>query len=569
MECNDTPKKCMQTRILPLFYGISVGSLAVGLYFTFQRQKELELQWGNIKETSAMKNDVSTVPYQSVPVIDKSTSSSLWRPVQDRAKDTVVQIMTQAVDFDWLQPYRTPAQGTLSGTGFFINEDGDIITNAHVVEQAVAIWIQIPSLGKRIIDAHIVAVSPERDLALLRVDPAGLETIRQELGSVPFLPLGDSDLIRRSDEVLALGYPLGQQSLKSTTGVVSGREQHLVQTSAALNPGNSGGPLLNIRGEVIGINVANIPAAQNVGYAIPVDWLKKALPDLYKTKLLRKPFLGVLFNNGSKEMAEYLGNPQPGGAYVVEVVKGSVLEKIGVVSGDMIYEINGYAVDAFGEMSVPWSEDKISVIDYVSRMSIGERVALTIYRYGERKQLSFTLDLAQRPAVAHIYPGLEEVDYEVFGGMVVMQLTKNHIQLLANQAPGLAKFSELRHQNTPTLVITHIFPNSQLFRCRNVAIGSTLNEINGTKVHTLTDLRDALAKSVKNRMLTIRVSDNVTRSSDNIFVVLPWNKVLEEEPRLAQCYRYPLSDNTQKLLAYGRDQQLVAQVMNADDKKAA
>ena len=123
--------------------------------------------------------------------------------------------------------------------------------------------------------------------------------IKRVLGSIPFLPLGDSDLIHRSDEVLALGYPLGQQSLKSTTGVISGREQHLIQMSAAINPGNSGGPSLNTKGEVIGINSAGIPAAQNVGYMIPINDLKIVLADLYKVKLLRKPFLGVLFNNAT------------------------------------------------------------------------------------------------------------------------------------------------------------------------------------------------------------------------------------------------------------------------------
>src|SRR5262249_26829670 len=157
------------------------------------------------------------------------------------------------------------------------------------------------------------------DIALLRVKPAGLELIRSVLGGVPYMTFGDSDSIRRSDEVLALGYPLGQQSLKSTTGVISGHEQHMIQISAAINPGSSGGPLLNEAGEVIGINAAGITEAQNVGYAIPVNDLKIVLPDLYKTKLLRKPFLGILYNNASEALTEYLGNPQPGGCYIVEV----------------------------------------------------------------------------------------------------------------------------------------------------------------------------------------------------------------------------------------------------------
>ena len=195
-----------------------------------------------------------------------------------------------------------------------------MITNAHVINQSRTVWIQIPSLGRRIIDIEVIGMTPDRDLALCRVKPDGLEVIRSALGSVPFLPLGDSDMVRRSDDVLALGYPLGQQSLKSTTGVVSGREQHMLQISAAINPGSSGGPLLNESGEVVGINSAGVTEAQNVGYAIPVNDLKIVMPDLHKTKLLRKPFLGVLYNNASESLTEYLGNPQPGGCYIVEVV---------------------------------------------------------------------------------------------------------------------------------------------------------------------------------------------------------------------------------------------------------
>lgn len=514
----------------------ALGFLALAGYYLLKRQADLESRWHEVRHEFVPAREAVNVKPQ---VIERVVSSAcLWRPVQERIKDTVVQIVAQVAEIDMLQPYKTPAQGTAQGTGFFINDQGDIITNAHVVDQAKSVWIQIPSLGKRIIDAHIVGVSPERDIALLRVNGDDVETIRRELGTIPYLPLGDSDLIRRSDEVLAVGYPLGQQSLKSTTGVVSGREQHLIQTSAPINPGNSGGPLLNPQGEVIGINVANIPQAQNVGYAIPINELRTILPDLYKVKLLRKPCLGVLFNNGTEALAEYFGNPRPCGCYVVDVVRGSALEKAGVASGDMVYEINGYPVDMFGEMSMPWSEDKLSIVDYVSRLAIGENIRVVVYRYGERKEFSFKFDLAELPAIRKVYPGFEDVDYEVFSGMVVMQLTKNHFQLLGPQAPGLARFGEIKAQSTPALVVTHIFPSCQLYRARNVALGSTINEVNGIKVGTLEEFRGAIRKSAQSKLLVFKFSDNVSRVSDNIMIALPWEKVMEEESRLAKDFNY-------------------------------
>ncbi len=214
------------------------------------------------------------------------SSSQLWRPVQDKVKDTVVQVFSHVVAPDLILPYAPPSQGGMNGTAFFISDEGHMVTNSHVVAngQAKMVYIQVPSLGKQIIDAEIVGISPDRDLALLKVSDEGLELIRKELGSVPYLPLGNSDLVRRSDDLLALGFPLGQQSLKSTTGVVSGHEDGLIQISAPINPGSSGGPTLNTRGEVIGINSSGVVEAQNVGYAIPSNDLKVILDDLQKVK---------------------------------------------------------------------------------------------------------------------------------------------------------------------------------------------------------------------------------------------------------------------------------------------
>lgn len=533
--------------IASLCFLMGIGLLIGGIVL-FRRQSSLEESWQHLQEECAYICAQGVAGVRSQPGEKVVTMGQLWRPVQERVRDTVVQIFTQIAAVDLLQPYKTPTQRAAYGSGFFINEQGDLITNAHVVSQAKAVWIQIPSLGKRIIDVNVIGMSPERDLALLRVTDEGLEMIRKELGGVPHLPLGDSDLLRRSDEVLALGYPLGQHALKSTTGVISGREQHLIQMSAPINPGSSGGPLLNIKGEVVGINSSGITEAQNVGYAIPINMLKRILPDLYKVKILRKPFLGVLFNNGSTALTEFLGNPLPGGCYVVEIVKDSTLDRAGVERGDMIYEINGYTVDIFGEMSVPWSEDKISITEYPGRLTIGQEINLVVYRKGERKEFSITFSAAERPAIRRVYPGYEPIDYEVFGGMVVMELTVNHVRVLSDHASGLAKYAEIKHQSEPVLIITHIFPDSQLYRSRTLSLGTTLNEVNGMKVNTLDDYRNALRQGATGKYLTLLASDNITRASDNVFVVLPMEKIIEDETRFSQDYKYPLSDTAKEVM---------------------
>ena len=417
-----------------------------------------------------------------------------------------------------------------------------------MVMSAKTIWGQVPSLGKRIIDMDVIGMSPERDLALLRVTQEGRDLINSQLGAIPFLPLGDSDLVRRSDDVLALGYPLGQQSFKSTTGVISGHEHHLIQMSAPINPGSSGGPLLNIKGEVVGVNSSGITEAQNVGYAIPINTLKTILDDLYTVKILRKPFLGVRFNNSTDSLVKFLGNPSPGGCYVIETVGGSPLEKAGIMRGDMIYEINGYAVDMYGDMSVPWSEDKISIIDYPLRLSIGDSLTLVVYRKGQRKEFTVIFGLAELPAIHRIYPGYEDIDYEIFGGMVVQELSVNHVKLLADHAPGLMKYGELKYQLEPVLIITHVFPDTQLYRGRNLPLGATLDEVNGTKVSTLADFRSVIKDGATKEYLTISAVDNVTRAAENIFVVLAMDKIIDQEARLARDYRYQISDTVKDIL---------------------
>lgn len=480
----------------------------------------------------------------------QATTRQPWQQVQVDSHNTVVQVYTQIAAIDLCQPYRTPDQQTARGSAFFMSKDGLLVTCAHVVDGGVAIWIRIPSLGKRFIEVEVVGVCPDRDIALLRLKDEELATVRKELGSLEFLSLGDSDGVGRADEVLALGYPLGQESLKSTSGVISGREGSYIQMSAPINPGNSGGPLLDVNGFVVGINSAGITNAQNVGYSIPINELHVIMSDLLRKKLLRRPFLGILSVNANDSLAQWLGNPMPGGCYLVEVIKDSPLDKAGVQAGDMLYEINGCAIDVYGDVVVPWADDKISIFDYVSRLKIGEDVNLVAYRNGECVTFSLKLDWTDTLPIRRVYPTYEDIDYEVFGGMVVMELTLNHIKQLSQYSPGLSRFGQIKQQTESVLVITHIFPNSSLYRVQAVEPGATINEVNGVAVKTLADFRAALRTALHaEEFFVIRASDNVTCATDNIMVALPFEELLQQEVLLSQMYHYPLADALQEVFA--------------------
>ena len=328
----------------------------------------------------------------------------LWSSLQTKVKNSVVQVFSHVTEFNWVEPYKSPNQSESAGSAFFISSEGDLITNAHVIEQALVVSIQIPASGKRRFEVDVIGVSPERDLALLRVKKKELEILKREIQSpsIPYLKMGDSDAVQRGDKIMALGYPLGQQGLKSTTGVVSGREHlmghYFIQIDAPINKGNSGGPSLDNKGRVVGVNSAGIPGAQNVGYIIPINEVKlfleqlETLPYEGKPKLLRKPYLGIWFKSANEDLVAYLGNPPPGGLYVVDVYKGSPFDKAGIKAGDMIYTIDGYKVDIYGEMSVPWSkEDRISIVDYVARLKLGHMFSITYYRQGKLLKASVKL----------------------------------------------------------------------------------------------------------------------------------------------------------------------------------
>jgi len=519
----------------------AVAVLATLLYVGYENQKELAHSIATM--SALLKQDR---PKADVKVIEKIVSGQPWAQVQRKAKNTVVQIIAQTAEINLLKPYETPRQGGGFGSGFFISDQGEIITNMHVIDQAQSVWIKIPSMGKAIIPVKVIGKAPERDLALLRITDEGKEVIKRVLGieKFPFLKLGDSDLVNRADEVLALGYPLGQASLKSTSGVVSGREhlggKYLLQISSPINPGSSGGPALSLNGEVIGISVSGIVSAQNVGYIIPVNELKMICDGLRTKKVLRRPFLGVLVGNGSYDLAKHLGNPVPSGCYVIEVHPNGPLAKSGVKAGDMIYEVNGLPIDEYGDLKVPWSEEKLSFMDYITRWEEGQDVTLLIYREGKEKNISFKFNYVDDAPVKKIIVGEDPLDYEIFGGMLFQPLNLNLVQALIANAPSLIKYAEFKHQMEPALIVTHLMPSSLVDRLVVIQPGAIIEEVNGTKVTNMKQLRIELRKSIQKKRV-------VLKTSEGALFVINSKEVVQDEKRLSRTYHYPLSPFIQEL----------------------
>jgi S1-C subfamily serine protease len=265
-----------------------------------------------------------------------------------------------------------------------------------------------------------------------------------------------------------------------------------------------------------------------------VKWFLKQIenaPMFNGVKVLRKPILGILYCETTDTVAQFLGNPQPGGAYVIAAIPGSPIALAGVKKGDMLYEVDGYTIDNFGEIKVPWSNDRISVMDYWARLTIGSSVPLIAYRNGKRVETQLPVKLTPLPPVHMHYPAYEKIDYEIIGGMVVMELMLNHVLLLIKTAPHLAKYlEEFEKQLEPTLIITNILPSSPASNTRVLLPGNRILEVNGKAVKTLAAFRAAI-KNETSGFLTLR-------NEIGIFTVLPMETVLEKEPELARVYYY-------------------------------
>ena len=467
-----------------------------------------------------------------------------WTQIEALAHHAVVQVCAECMGFNWEQPYVHGEQSESRGSGFFIDGEGHIITTAHTVENARLIWIKMPLFGGKPLFADVVGICPERDVALLKLRQEVLESMGQYAGALPHLMMGNSDAVNHTDKILVLGYPMGQNNIKSSTGVISGRESGIGRTffqiTAPVNPGNSGGPIFNEQGHVIGITVSMMMYAQNIGYAIPINDVAMVLADLYKTRLVRTGILGVRFNACDDAQALFLGNPVPAGLYINTMFANSMLKKAGVQEGDMIYEFNGFRLDGSGHCVVPWTIDRVSIHDLVSRLTSGQKVSMVIYRNGQKKSIEFIFEITPPSPIRWLYPFHENVEYEIFGGMVFMHLADNHINAFVDELPELSEYLKMENRINPLLIITHIIPGSYAYQV-GMRRGQIIKEVNGEPVFTLEELRKELPKSFESGFLTLK-------TTDNSFNVFDFKKLLQLEKRLVQDFKYPLSNSVAKLI---------------------
>jgi len=270
------------------------------------------------------------------------------------------------------------------GSAFLISKDGLILTSRHVVEDPDADYSVILEPNKTY-SVKILERDPINDIAILKIEGEDF----------PYLELGDSEQIEIGETVIAVGNPLGEFHDTVSAGIVSGLSRYiqasngiskqaerlrgLIQTDAAINPGNSGGPLINMEGKVIGINTAMVMGAQNIGFAIPINYAKKDLEEIKKFGRIKVPFLGIKYIILSKDLSEKNKLPVDYGALIVRevlgespVIKNSAAEKAGIEEFDIILEAKGEKITTDNPLS-----------DILQKCKIGEEIELKILRKGK------------------------------------------------------------------------------------------------------------------------------------------------------------------------------------------
>jgi serine protease Do len=433
--------------------------------------------------------------------IDATTRAQSSRRRRGRTAPEPPDLFDQPFDFNSPRQDRdAPHRG--AGSGFIIDADGSILTNNHVIDHAERITVKL-SDGRSFV-ARVIGADPDTDIALIKIDGQT---------KLPVAPLGDSSTLRMGEWVCAIGNPLGYEHTV-TVGVVSflGRKlfdeslDNYIQTDAAINFGNSGGPLINAHGEVIGINAAISSRASSIGFAVPIDGASAILPQLRARGRVARGYIGVMLRDIDGDLQRSLKLPVAHGAVVQDVTIGSPGERAGVQPYDVIVALDDRPVV---------NDDEL--IRDISARAPGTAAHLRLIRDGHEQTV--LLKLAERPprdpgdkatpeGPRHASPD-RNVDGETRLGLTVRELDRATAERLDLPKPMKG------------VVIARVEPMSSAFDS-DVSRGSVLLEMNRQRIESVADYR-RLARSVhagdivtfymyvpdldQRKLLTVRIDD--------------------------------------------------------------
>ncbi|MDN4057217.1 Do family serine endopeptidase [Massilia sp. YIM B02769] len=368
-----------------------------------------------------------------------------------------------------------------AGSGFIVSPDGVILTNAHVVQGADEVTVKLAD--RREFRAKVLGSDPRTDVAVLKIDAKGLPTV----------PLGNARSLQTGEWVLAIGSPFGLESTV-TAGVVSATGRSLgndsqvqfIQTDVAVNPGNSGGPLLNTRGEVVGINsqiYSQTGGYQGLSFAIPIDVAARIKDQIVATGKVQHAKLGVSIQDVGQGFADSFNLASPEGALVANVERGSAAEKAGLKAGDVVRKANGQTIVASSDLP-----------GMLAVAKPGDKVALDVWREGKIVRLNATLANADDKPAPDEREDIAAADKGAKLGLVLRPL-----EPVERRQSGIASGLVIEDARGAAAIA-------------GIAPGDVLLSVNGKPVSSVDQVRDMVGKSSKSVALLIQ------RGNERIFI---------------------------------------------------
>lgn len=374
--------------ILPFFAGVLGTAVVIGTCFGVPSIREQLL--GSSNNVSNINNQTNTTPNMNTNLVSLSNYSDTGISVANKVRPSIVGIK---VEYAATSLFGAPQMVSAEGSGIIITEDGYILTNNHVVNStSSSSFYEISKASKLTVtlyadeqtyEAKIIGTDEQTDLAVIKIDKTGLTPAE----------LGDSDGVQVGEFCMAVGNPLGMQSSVSA-GIVSavdrqitdedGKTFTLIQTDAAINSGNSGGALVNSKGQVIGVNTMKLSGTgvEGVGFAIPINSTKDIYSQLIEHQKVKRPYIGIAGIDLTEELAK--ANNLTVGIYVKSVEDFSAAQKADIRNGDVIIEADGKKVKTMNELNEIKNSHKI-----------GDELTLKVVRDGKEKEI--TLKLGEQP----------------------------------------------------------------------------------------------------------------------------------------------------------------------------
>jgi len=448
-------------------------------------------------------------------------------------KNKIIKVVSQSIDIDYKEPYKIEDTSSSIGTGFFI-KDNYIITCSHCVEKARNVYIEVASEGKRKYKVELIGLCPYFDIAILK---------STEYKSKEYFELDDSDKALSGTEVIAIGFPLGQNNIKITRGIISGRQDGDIQTDTPVNPGNSGGPLL-YNNKVVGIIKSIIKKSNNVGYAIPINKYNIIKKELYNKKdllILRTELHNIFTYNNTDNNILTLNNAKSG-VYINWSSHKSILK-----AGDILTSMNKHKIDNFGFVKSKKLNDKIDISEIIDRTKEGDKVEVEYVRNKKQHKQTFIYKY-DNFSIRKVYPQFEKVDYEVLDGIVITTITDNYLYTLNKEKDlntSLYTYFSIRNKSNSVVIISYIYPNTDISNLDVLEGGDIIIKVNNIEVNTIEDVREAAVKYTmikKKRYIVIETALNEK-------ILIDVNKYINKGNNSRNTFKYPVTPLYKKLIA--------------------